>query len=178
MQVFTLGHSTRSLDELIEILGTHQIQTLADIRRYPASRRYPHFSADSLGKALPGVGIRYWHFESLGGRRNARSDSHNTAWRNESFRGYADHMATPEFLAAVDDLLALKIPAVMCAEAVPWRCHRNLLSDELIRRGCRVTHILSKTSANEHQLSPDALEADGHLIYLSPNRQPPLPFLR
>lgn len=166
MKLYTIGHSTRSFEELVGLLREHGVERLADIRRYPGSRRYPHFSRDSLEVTLPAEGIAYLHVPELGGRRKPRPDSPNTAWRNEQFRAYADHMSTAEFRDAVDSLLASPVrTAVMCAEAVPWRCHRNLLSDELVRRGIEVVHILSPGATRLHQLTPDAkIEAD-HVVY-------------
>lgn len=166
MRVYTIGHSTRSLDELVALLRENGVATLADVRRYPGSRRYPQFARDSLEAALPAAGIRYAHFASLGGRRRPRPDSPNGGWRSEQFRGYADHMGSEEFAGALEALLALAGPAaVMCAEAVPWRCHRNLLSDELTRRGVEVVHVLGPGSANRHEMNPMARDAGGHLIY-------------
>lgn len=161
-RIYTIGHSTRSLEEFIALLREHGVARLADIRRYPGSRRYPHFSGESLQQTLPERGIVYEHFDSLGGRRKASVNSENGAWRNEQFRGYADHMGTDEFRAAIDQLLADdRATAVMCAEAVPWRCHRNLLSDDLIRRGVEVIHIVGSGSSQPHALSEMArLKAD------------------
>ena len=165
-RVFTIGHSTRELDEFVALLRENGIERLADIRRYPGSRRYPHFSRESLATTLPQVGIEYIHVEQLGGRRQPRVDSPNTAWRNEQFRAYADHMASDEFRDAVDALLASdKITAVMCAEAVPWRCHRNLLADDLVRRGIEVIHILGTNATKPHEMNPNARLAGGHLTY-------------
>ena len=165
-RVFTIGHSTRELDEFVALLRENGIERLADIRRYPGSRRYPHFSRESLATTLPQVGIEYIHVEQLGGRRQPRADSPNTAWRNEQFRAYADHMASDEFRDAVDALLASdKITAVMCAEAVPWRCHRNLLADDLVRRGVEVIHILGTNATKPHEMNPNARVAGGHLTY-------------
>jgi uncharacterized protein (DUF488 family) len=153
-RIYTIGHSTRGLEEFTALLAEHHIARLADIRRYPGSRRYPHFSGDSLRQTLPEQGIAYEHFDSLGGRRKASGDSENGAWKNEQFRGYADHMATAEFRSAIDRLLAdERSTAVMCAEAVPWRCHRNLLSDDLVRRGVEVIHIIGAGTSQPHALS-------------------------
>jgi uncharacterized protein (DUF488 family) len=158
-RIYTIGHSTRTLDELVALLQEHGILRLADIRRYPASRRHPHFSRESLEQSLP---FEYVHFEDLGGRRTPAEDSRNGAWENDQFRGYADYMGTAGFRAAVDRLLDSERPtAVMCAEAVPWRCHRNLLSDELLRRGVEVIHIVGAGSAKPHTLSKMArIEGD------------------
>ena len=166
MKIYTIGHSTRSFDEFLGLLREHEVERLADIRRYPGSRRFPHFSKDSLAVSLPREGIAYVHVPELGGRRKPRPDSPNAAWRNEQFRAYADHMSTSEFREAVDGLLASPLrTAVMCAEAVPWRCHRNLLSDELVRRGVDVVHILSPGSTRLHQLTPDAKIEGDHVVY-------------
>lgn len=165
-RIYTIGHSTRTLDELVGLLREHAVERLADIRRYPGSRRFPYFSGDSLALSLPRFGIEYLHFPDLGGRRKPQPDSPNGAWENDQFRAYADHMSTPAFHASVDRLLATaKATAVMCAEAVPWRCHRNLLSDELLRRGVEVIHILGPASTKLHALNPMARIADGRVIY-------------
>src|SRR6266849_3640612 len=166
MRVFTIGHSTRSLDELISLLREQGVRRLADIRRYPGSRRYPHFSKESLMTILPDNNIQYVHVEELGGRRKPLADSPNTAWQNEQFRGYADHMNTPEFSEALDRLLAADLPtAILCAEAVPWRCHRNLVADELTRRGHEVVHILGPGARQRHAMNPVAQVVDNHLVY-------------
>lgn len=170
-RIYTIGHSTRSVAELVALLREHGITRLADIRRFPGSRRHPHFSRESLEDVLPRrATIRYEHFESLGGRRRPRKDSRNMAWESEQFRGYADHMATDEFRAAVDRLLDSDQPtAVMCAEAVPWNCHRNLLSDELVRRGIEVIHITGPGQSHAHKLSDMAVIDGEHVVY--PARQ-------
>jgi uncharacterized protein (DUF488 family) len=165
-RIYTIGHSTRELHELIALLKENGVARLADIRRFPGSRRYPHFSRESLAKSLPENGIAYEHFEDLGGRRNPTESSPNTALRNGQFRGYADYMSTEEFRAAVDRLLASdRTTASMCAEAVPWRCHRNLLSDELVRRGYEVVHILGPHSRKKHELSGIAVIRGDHVEY-------------
>ena len=152
-QIYTIGHSTRSLDEFIRLLRHEGVSRLADIRRYPGSKRYPHFSREALSRSLPEAGIEYVHFEDLGGRRKPAADSPHTEIRNAQFRAYADYMATPEFQAAVGRLLdSEKRTAYMCAEAVPWRCHRNLLSDELVRRGLTVVHILGEGKRQKHEV--------------------------
>jgi len=166
MRIYTIGHSTRPLEELIALLREHGVGRLADIRRYPGSRRYPHFSRDALESSLPEHGIEYVHVPELGGRRKPAAGSSNTALRNEQFRAYADHMAGEEFRAAVDALLAFEgRTAVMCAEAVPWRCHRNLLSDELLRRGVEVIHIIGRGDVKRHEMSPMARVEGDHLVY-------------
>jgi uncharacterized protein (DUF488 family) len=162
-RIYTIGHSTRTLDELVALLGEHGVTRLADVRRYPGSRRHPHFSRESLESALP---LDYIHFEDLGGRRTPLKDSRNAAWENPQFRGYADYMCMPEFRAAVDRLLDTEhATAVMCAEAVPWRCHRNLLSDDLVRRGVEVVHIIGPASAQPHKLSAMARIAGDCVTY-------------
>ncbi len=164
--IYTIGHSTRELPEFLGLLREHGVGTLADIRRYPGSKRFPHFSKDSLERELSANGIAYVHMPELGGRRKPRPDSVNTAWRNDQFRAYADYMATAEFRQAVDALLAIAgTTAIMCAEAVPWRCHRNLVADELTRRGLDVLHIIGPHSVKRHELSKDAEIEGDHLIY-------------
>lgn len=174
--IYSVGHSTRTLKEFLTLLREHDVTTLADIRRFPRSRRHPHFSIENLGQTLQRAGISYVHLEALGGHRRPARDSPNANWRNASFRGYADHMGTAEFRSAVNELLM--IPgrvAVMCAEAVPWRCHRNLLSDELTRRGIAVLHILGPGSSSEHMMNPAARDAGGFLVYGSEDAQSRLP---
>lgn len=174
MHIYTIGHSTRSLEELVALLREHGVTRLADIRRYPGSRRYPHFSRDALRVSLPERGIEYIHIPELGGRRTPAPDSPNTALRNEQFRAYADHMASDEFRHAVDGLLALHgRTAVMCAEAVPWRCHRNLLSDDLLRRGVEVVHILAEGQWKPHEMSVIARVEGDRVVY--PAEQSALP---
>lgn len=171
--VYTVGHSTRPIEEFLALLREHGIATLCDVRRYPGSRRFPVYSSDALRGELARVGIDYMHMPQLGGRRSSTRPSVNTAWRSASFRAYADHMATAEFRRAVDRLLDSKAPAaIMCAEAVPWRCHRNLISDELTRRHVKVLHILGAASLREHTMNPDAVEDDGHLIYPARSNDP------
>lgn len=165
-RIYTIGHSTRELHELVALLKENGVSRLADIRRFPGSRRYPHFSREALGESLPENGITYEHFEDLGGRRKPRPDSSNMALRNEQFRAYADYMATPEFHRAVDRLLdSDETTAYMCAEAVPWRCHRNLLSDELVRRGLDVVHIIGPHSLQTHTLAEYAVIEGDHVGY-------------
>src|SRR4051794_40103309 len=131
-EIWTIGHSTRSIEEFIGLLQANQIQTLVDVLRFPGSRRHPQFGQAQLSAALARVDIEYWHFPELGGRRTARSDSPNTAWRNAAFRGYADYMSTGAFPAAIDRLLRLaetRRTAILCAEALWWQCHRSLIAD-------------------------------------------------
>ena len=190
MVICTIGHSTRSLDELVELLRAHHVGRLADIRTVPRSRRYPHFSADALGVSLPAQGIAYRHFPGLGGLRKPRKDSRNGAWRHEGFRGYADYMETAAFRDALTDLIdwggdGAEIPptsrgpgpstllgpgpglhtAIMCAEAVWWRCHRQLTADALLARGIDVRHITSTAAAAAHKLTEFARVADGQVQY-------------
>jgi uncharacterized protein (DUF488 family) len=165
-RIYTIGHSTRTLHELVALLKENGVTRLADIRRYPGSRRYPHFSREALSKSLPENGIAYEHFEDLGGRRKPLGDSRNTAWHNEQFRAYADYMATDEFHRAVDRLVDPdQTTAYMCAEAVPWRCHRQLLSDELVRRGFEVVHILGPHQRQKHELNEHAVIAGDRVTY-------------
>ena len=167
--VFTIGHSTRSLDELIEVLQAHAIQTLVDIRSFPMSRRLPHFNRESLEKSLPENGIQYVWMKDLGGRRKKiLQDSPNVALRNDSFRNYADYMLTPEFEWAVEELIALaqRSPtAYMCAERVYFRCHRMLVSDWLVAHGYEVLHIDDVKSPKAHELMREARMMDGRLVY-------------
>ena len=157
--IWTIGHSTRSLEEFVALLKEHRVQFLADVRHFPTSQRVPWTAKAALAKALRDKGIAYEHFEDLGGFRKALPDSVNTAWRNVGFRGYADYMTSTEFSAALDRLIAVAAEqrtAIMCAEAVPWKCHRSLLSDALVARGVRVIHILSPGKAQDHRLTPFA----------------------
>lgn len=164
--LYSIGHSTRSLDAFLELLREHAVGRLADIRRHPGSRRYPQFSRESLAAGLGSCGIDYVHLEALGGRRRPRPGSPNTFWHNEQFRGYADHMASGEFRLGVDALLASEKPtAFLCAEAVPWRCHRNLLSDELLRRGHEVVHILGPGAIQRHIMHAAARDGGGFVVY-------------
>jgi uncharacterized protein (DUF488 family) len=166
--IHTIGHSTRSIDEIIALLHENGIDLLVDVRRYPGSKRYPHFSSEAMARWLPEHGVAYIYMPELGGRRKPLPDSPNTAWRNEQFRAYADYMATEEFRIAIDKLVALgesQRAAVMCAEAVPWRCHRNLIADELLRRGIEVLHIIGSQPAKAHVMNENARIEDDHLVY-------------
>ncbi|MGH9421670.1 MAG: DUF488 family protein [Thermoanaerobaculia bacterium] len=154
-RLFTIGHSTRSLEEFLELLEREGVTHLVDVRAFPASRRHPHFNGPDLSASLAAAGTSYTHTPELGGRRKPSKDSRNTAWRNNSFRAYADYMETPRFSSALDELLtaAAREPSViMCAEAVPWRCHRSLISDAAVARGTEVRHILDSGS-QEHRLT-------------------------
>jgi uncharacterized protein (DUF488 family) len=170
--VFTAGHSTRPIEELLALLAENRVATLVDVRRYPASRRHPQFSRDALAASLAEAGISYVHEPDLGGRRAARPDSPHTAWRVAAFRGYADYMETPEFQAALDRLAQraeTETIAILCAEAVPWRCHRRLISDALVARGTSVLHILGPRRTDPHTLDPNArVLADGRILYAGP----------
>lgn len=171
-EIYTVGHSTRTFDEFVEVLESFEIERLVDIRRFPGSRRHPHFSGESLALTLPPTGVIYEHAAALGGRRNTSPGSVNTGLRNASFRGYADYMQTTEFLDAISRLLAdVRRTVVMCAEAVPWRCHRNLVSDDLLRRGVAVHHILKEGAQREHTLHELARIGEGFIYYPGPNEQ-------
>lgn len=169
--LYTIGHSTRTLEEFLDLLQAHGIQELVDVRTIPQSRRYPHFGKDALAAALKEAGIVYTHLPQLGGLRHTTKDSVNTGWRNLSFRGYADYMATDAFEEGLQALKAIaeqRITAIMCAEAVPWRCHRSLIADALTEQGWRVLHISSKTTAKSHELTPFLTVQNGKLIYPAP----------
>jgi uncharacterized protein (DUF488 family) len=158
MTIFTIGHSTRSLDAFIALLRAHGVTQLGDVRTIPKSRRHPHFAGDALATSLAVEGIEYRHFPALGGLRKPRRDSKNSAWRHEGFRGYADYMESKEFEAAIDGLLAWASrpgarAVIMCAEAVWWRCHRQLVADALLARNVTVQHIQTEASAPEHKLT-------------------------
>src|SRR5215207_1226010 len=168
LTVWTVGHSTRSAEEFGEILTAHGIKVLVDVRMFPGSRRYPQFNRAALSESLMNAGIEYKHEPRLGGRRAPRADSHNTAWRNPQFRGYADHMETEVFRKGVEDLLELAGEArvaVMCAEAVWWRCHRGVLADYLKATGHTVIHIMDEKKIEEHPFTPAARIIDGQLSY-------------
>lgn len=167
-RLFTIGHSVRPLDEFLTLLRAYGVTGLADVRTIPRSRRHPHFSWDSLETSLPAAGIVYRHVPTLGGLRKPRRDSENRGWRHEGFRGYADHMATPAFTAAIDELLAFgrsHVVAVMCAEAKWWECHRQLIADALIARGIEVRHIMSPRDAPAHELTPFGRIDGGQVTY-------------
>jgi uncharacterized protein (DUF488 family) len=166
--VWTVGHSTRSGEEFVQILLAHGIQMLVDVRSFPGSRRYPQFNRAALAESLHLAGIKYKHEPRLGGRRTPRADSHNTAWKNASFRAYADHMESEEFRKGVKDLLELAANArvaVMCAESLWWRCHRSLISDYLKAEGHTVIHILDQNKSEEHPFTSAARIVDGELCY-------------
>jgi uncharacterized protein (DUF488 family) len=166
--IFTLGHSTRPIDEFLRLLTGHSVQLLGDIRTIPRSRRNPQFEQRALAASLESEGIEYRHMPELGGLRKPKPDSINTAWRNASFRGYADYMQTVAFEQGVDSLVsaaAVRIVAVMCAESLPWRCHRSLLADALLARGVDVREIVTSTTSRPHRLTGWARVADGRVTY-------------
>jgi uncharacterized protein (DUF488 family) len=172
MRIYTIGHSTRTFDELVEALRSFGIRTLVDIRTVPRSRHVPQFNAESLRRTLPNRRLRYRHMKALGGLRKARAESPNTAWRNASFRGFADYMETPEFAEALDALRALAGEvgpvAIMCAEAVPWRCHRSLIADALIGHGDEVVDIMGPGTGRPHTLTPWAHVDGTRVTYPGP----------
>ena len=170
-RIWTIGHSTRTIDIFVSLLEENGIKLVADVRSLPGSKRYPQFNREILAKSLTEHGIRYEHFPELGGRRKANNDSRNTAWRNASFRGYADHMETEEFRAGIERLLDLANKfgptAIMCAEAVWWRCHRALISDYLKAQGMEVMHILGANKTELHAYTSAACIVGGKLSYSS-----------
>jgi uncharacterized protein (DUF488 family) len=156
LMVFTVGHSTRPIGEFIELLHSHGVEQIIDIRTVPKSRHNPQFNSDALAASLHSAGIPYVHLKDLGGLRHARPDSVNLGWRNASFRGFADYMQTREFTQGVERAIRLaqdRPSALMCAEAVPWRCHRSLVADALVVRGIRVLEIVSAAPPKEHKLT-------------------------
>jgi uncharacterized protein (DUF488 family) len=174
-ELFTIGHSTHPLDVFLGLLARHGVEALADIRRFPGSRKYPHFHRDSLASALPKAGVEYRWFESLGGRRKkAGGMAKNLGMRNESFRNYADYMATPEFQEAAEQLLELaghKRTAFMCSEGLFWRCHRRLVSDYLLAQGFTVQHIMPSGELRPHTLTEGARVVGGEVSYPPPADQ-------
>ena len=162
--LYTIGHSTRTIEGFLDLLQAHHIQELVDVRTVPQSRRNPQFGQDQLQTALTRAGIAYTHLKSLGGLRHPSSDSINLGWQNLSFRGYADYMATPEFQQGLQDLeerAAKKTVSIMCAEALWWRCHRSLIADALTVQGWQVLHIQSRKTAKPHELSSFLKVTDG-----------------
>ncbi len=173
--VLTIGHSTKSLEEFLELLRAHGVKRLIDVRSVPRSRRNPQFNRDTLAEALPAAGIAYSHAAGLGGLRKPRRDSPNGAWRNESFRGYADYMLTPEFGRALDELMASAAReqvAIMCAEAVHWRCHRSLIADALAAHGVEVFHITGTGLPKRHVITPFA-QIEGTRVTYPPEQPSP-----
>jgi len=183
--IFTIGHSTRPIEEFIGLLRANGVEQLIDIRTIPKSRHNPQFNSETLAAALGVAGIRYTHLKELGGLRRARSDSVNLGWRNASFRGFADYMQTPEFAAGLARAIRLaeeRPSALMCAEAVPWRCHRSLVADALVVRGICVMEIISEAAPKEHKLTPFARVRGVEITYPSdeplfsePGTEPAIP---
>jgi uncharacterized protein (DUF488 family) len=168
LTVYTVGHSTHPIEEFIDILKAHEIETLADIRTIPKSRHNPQFGGESLAKSLKKAGIGYIYMKDLGGLRQTRKDSPNRGWRNASFRGYADYMQTPAFENALEELIALarrSRVAIMCAEAVPWRCHRSLVGDALLVRDVAVIDIMTAQKSSPHKLTSFAEVEGKHILY-------------
>ena len=166
--VMTIGHSTRTIAEFIGLLQAHAVSRVVDVRTVPRSRHNPQFNKDSLPDSLKKVGLGYVHMPGLGGLRHAKPDSINMGWRNTSFRGYADYMQTPEFEESLEELIELANHdrlALMCAEAVPWRCHRSLIADALLVRGIRTGDIMSATRRPVHTLTPFAKVRGATITY-------------
>jgi uncharacterized protein (DUF488 family) len=166
--VLTIGHSTRTLETFIKLLQAHEVQLLVDVRTIPRSRRNPQFNQETLPGALSSAGIKYAHLEGLGGLRHPRRGSPNTGWRNASFRGYADYLGTAEFETNLERLVEMaksQTVAILCAEAVPWRCHRSLISDALLVRGIEVRHITGLRRADLHTLTPWAKVEGTRITY-------------
>ena len=166
--LWTIGHSTRPIKEFVSLLKAHGVHRLVDVRTVPRSRHNPQFNTEALAQSLARADIHYRHSGNLGGLRKPKKDSINMGWRNASFRGYADYMQTDEFRKALDELMAesrLQQTAIMCAEAVPWRCHRSLIADALVTRDWEVRHIMSEAKADPHRLTPFAAVNNGVLCY-------------
>lgn len=173
--IWTIGHSTRPIDEFLDLLGGPAIEQLVDIRAFPGSRKYPQFNKENLSATLADHNIAYRHMPGLGGRRKPSKDSANTAWRHPSFRGYADYMETYEFKAQIDileELASGKRTAYMCSEAPWWKCHRSLVSDYLKVKGWKVLHIMEKGKITEHPFTSPARAVQGQLFYdeISPGK--------
>jgi uncharacterized protein (DUF488 family) len=169
--IWTIGHSTRTIEEFIALLKSHGIHRLVDVRTIPRSRHNPQFNTEALAASLVAAGLSYQHSARLGGLRKASKESINQGWRNTSFRGYADYMQTEEFQRAVEELMVesqLRPTTIMCAEAVPWRCHRSLIADALVVRRWEVRHIMSPTDAKPHQITSFASVLDGAITYPKP----------
>ncbi len=166
--IYSIGHSTRTLEELIELLQLYEIKILADVRSQPGSKRFPHFNKENLELKLPEAGIAYTHIKELGGRRKLNPVSYNIVWKNKSFRAYADYMETNSFKDGTEKLIALacsNTTAFMCSEAVWWKCHRSMISDYLKMKGWKVIHILSKNNIEEHPYTRQAKIDHGNLFY-------------
>lgn len=171
-KLWTIGHTTRNIEEFIGLLKGYGIERLVDVRTIPRSRTNPQFNRDMLESVLPDAGIDYIHDKNLGGLRKPSKDSPNTGWRNESFRGFADYMQTEAFTSAISELMAVaeeKPTAIMCAEILPWRCHRSLIADALIIRGFEVEEILSEHESKPHKLTPFA-HVEGETITYPPEK--------
>ncbi len=171
IQILTVGHSNRTLEDFLALLQAHGVEKVIDVRRFPSSRRHPHFNGPALAAALAAVGIGYQHIPELGGRRRPRPGSIHTGWRTAGFQGYADYMETPAFQAALEAVIADAAQArvaLMCAEALPWRCHRRLIADALLVRGIQVEHIRDPYSRELHRLTPWARVEGTQLIYAGP----------
>ena len=169
--IWTVGHSTRPIGEFTDLLRAHEICLLVDVRTIPRSRYNPQFNTETLAQSLREAGLQYRHLPELGGLRKPKKDSLNDGWRNASFRGYADYMQTDKFQRALEELMVYGTgtrTAIMCAEAVPWRCHRSLIADALVARGCEVSHILSQVKADGHRLTPFAVIDGNTLVYPQP----------
>lgn len=169
--IYTVGHSTHPIEEFLELLRAHGVEQVVDVRTIPKSRHNPQFNADSLEKSLRKAHLGYRHMKELGGLRHAKKDSANLGWRNASFRGYADYMATPEFeeaLASLMEIASERVTAIMCAEVLPWRCHRSLIGDALTKKGWLVRDIMSRTPAAPHRLTPFLKVRRGKLVYPAP----------
>ncbi|MEO5902728.1 MAG: DUF488 domain-containing protein [Gemmatimonadaceae bacterium] len=166
--IWTVGHSTRTLEDFVAVLSAYDVELIADVRRLPASRRLPHFNAAELEKSLAGSGIEYKWLPLLGGRRQAMPGSPNGGWTNAAFRGYADHIGTEEFAEGFQELFTLRggmKTAIMCAELLWWRCHRRIISDVLVSLDCGVVHIRDASSSERHRLVPPGRLVDGELTY-------------
>jgi uncharacterized protein (DUF488 family) len=175
--IWTVGHSTRPIGEFTDVLRAHEIRLLVDVRTIPRSRHNPQFNEDRLAESLKKAGLGSLHMPALGGLRKARKDSINDGWRNTSFRGYADYMQTDEFWHALEELMMhgrQNPTAIMCAEAVPWRCHRSLIADALVTRGWDIRHVMSPEKATLHVLTSFAHFEKGALTYPKPNDPPSL----
>ena len=168
VKIWTIGHSTRTFDEFIELLRSNDIEAVADVRSLPGSRKFPQFNAEEMAVSLPEDGIEYIPFKILGGRRKVRPDSRHTVWRHKAFRGYADYMDTPQFLEGIAELIELaarKHTAIMCAEAVWWRCHRSMIADHLKASGVTVEHIMDNGKNVIHPYTAAARIENGKLAY-------------
>src|SRR5437868_15459773 len=174
MRIWTIGHSTRAIDDFISLLEENEMKLLVDVRAWPSAKRYPQFNKDALAESLTAHGIRYEHFPELGGKRMSKPDSRNTAWRNTSFRGYADYMETEQFQKGIERLLDVAAEsgatAIMCAEAVWWRCHRSLIADYLKARGLEVMDTLGAKKVESHPYTSAARIVNGKLSYAPESR--------